>query len=350
MEFAQEINHSQRTLGYLRDRFYGNDVTLRHRIRFYQQLALLIRAGLPIRACLERLKERLSEKELTVLSEKVNAGERLGEAFTAARFTSFECNLVIAGERSAHLDTVFEHLAEYWKRELEMRRALIRPLYYPIIVLHLAIAVWALLDFVTTATPQAVVVIHFVERMSALYFIGFVVYMLVSASWGNESMSGFWLRIPIIGRALKSAYAYRWITVLRLEFTSGITLSRAVGDAWRASGYAGCKRRAEEGEQAMRDKVDLSKLMERWKQLPRDWVDFIETGEISGKFEEAFKNLEEEAANAWRIAQQRMTEWVPKIVYFAVLLIVAGVVIHLMKGIYLDPILNAENAIDNAGR
>ena len=104
-------------------------MTLRHRIRFYQQLAVLVRAGVPIRGCLERLKERLSEAELTVLSEKVNAGERIGEAFAAAGFSPFEYHLVTAGEKSAQLDTIFQHLSEFWARELAMRQALIRPLY-----------------------------------------------------------------------------------------------------------------------------------------------------------------------------------------------------------------------------
>jgi type II secretory pathway component PulF len=76
---------------------------------------------------------------VAVLSEKVNAGERIGEAFAAAGFSPFECHLVTAGERSAQLDTVFQHLSEFWARELEMRQALIRPLYYPLVVLHLVV-------------------------------------------------------------------------------------------------------------------------------------------------------------------------------------------------------------------
>ena len=64
-------------------------MTLRHRIRFYQQLAVLVRAGLPIRASLVRLKERLKERELDILSQKVNAGERLGDAFVEAGFSPF---------------------------------------------------------------------------------------------------------------------------------------------------------------------------------------------------------------------------------------------------------------------
>lgn len=321
-------------------------MTLRHRIRFYQQLAVLVRAGVPIRGSLVRLQERMTDREVRVLSEKVNAGERIGEAFTAAGFSPFECHLVSAGEKSAQLDTVFEHLSEFWKRELEMRQALIRPLYYPLVVLHLAILVGAVVEATTTSWPVAAA--HFIMWMAFLYVAGFVIYTLVSVSWSSPIMRRVWLSVPIIGSSLKAAYAYRWITALRLEFSAGISLSRAVGDAWRASGYIGGNRLAEEGEEAMRTGTDLSKLVLRWKQLPRDWIDFIETGEISGAFETAFKNLEAEAARTWTLAQQRMTEWVPKIVYFVVILFVAVIVGRMMYQVVVAPVIEVNKQIEDA--
>jgi len=314
-------------------------VTLRHRIRFYQQLAVLIRAGLPIRTTLERLRERMRDRELAVLSEKVNAGERLGDAFTAAGFSPFECHLVAAGERSAQLDTVFQHLSEFWDRELKMRHAMMQPLYYPFAVLNLAVLVWAVVEATTTA--WLVVAVHFVMALALLYFICFAVYAVVRVSWSSRIMRQFWLHVPIIGNSLRTTFAYRWITALRLEFTA-----RAVGDAWRASGYIECDRFAEEGERAMREGVDLSKLVMQWEQLPRDWADFIATAEISGAFEEIFKNLETEAAYTWSRAQQRMIEWVPKIAYFFVLLIVAVVIINLYSKM-LD-VTDVQKQIDNA--
>ena len=321
-------------------------MTLRHRIRFYQQLAVLVRAGVPIRGSMERLKERLSEKELGVLSEKVNAGERLGDAFAAAGFSPFECNLVTAGERSAQLNTVFEHLADYWKRELELRQALPRPLYYPVVVLHLVVVMLALVEFANT--PWPVVVVHFIERMALLYVLGFIVYLVVRVTWSSPLMRRFWLRVPFIGGSMRAAYAYRWITVIKLEFSAGVSQSRAVGDAWRASGCVGCERLAEEGEQAMREKADLSTLVRGWTQLPRDWSDFIVTAELSGAFDEALKQLEEEAGQAWSQAQQRMTEWVPKIAYFVVLLIAAVLVGRLMYKVEIAPIIDVEKQIDDA--
>jgi hypothetical protein len=41
-----------------------------------------------------------------------------------------------------------------------------------------------------------------------------------------------------------------------------------------------------------------------------------------------------------------MSEWLPKIVYFVILLIVAGYVFSLMSKVYIDPITNAEQEID----
>jgi type II secretory pathway component PulF len=321
---------------------------LRQRIRFYQQMDVLVRAGVPIRASLVRLKERIAGNEVAVLSEKVNAGERIGEAFAAAGFSPFECHLVTAGERSAQLDTVFQHLSEFWTRELKMREALVRPLYYPLVVLHLAVLVGAVVELATTSTPWPVVLIHLLEQMALLYVIGFIVYIVVRVSWSSPVLRRFWLRVPIIGNALRTTYAYRWITVLKLEFSAGVSLYRAVGDAWRASGYVECERLAEEGEQAMREGADLSKMVLQWKQLPRDWIDFIATAEISGAFEAVFKNLEKEAAYAWSMAQERMTEWVPKILYFICILALAVMVLLMAYRVEIAPIVNVEKQIDDA--
>ncbi len=72
-------------------------MNLRQRIRFYQQLAVLTRGGVPLRTGLQRLRERLHGRQIDLLAEKVAAGEPLGEAFAAARFSPFETNLAAAG-------------------------------------------------------------------------------------------------------------------------------------------------------------------------------------------------------------------------------------------------------------
>jgi type II secretory pathway component PulF len=320
-------------------------VTLRQRIRFYQQLAVLLRAGLPIRASIDRLKERLRGNQLAVLSKNLASGERLGEAFAAAGFLPFESNLIVAGEQSGQLESIFDHIAQFWQRELEFRQALLRPLYYPVVILNLAVILGSGIELFTT--PWPVVATHFFLHLAALWGAGILLFFVAKFTWSSPAMKRFWLFLPIIGRALRATFAYRWITSLRLEFTAGISFHRAISDAWRASGFPGSERTATESEEALRAGSSLTALMSGWKQLPREWVDFIETGEVSGGFEAAFKNLEAEAARDWTLAQQRMSDWVPKIVYFGALLIVAFQVIQLVEKVYINPITNMENQIDN---
>ncbi len=317
-------------------------MTLRQRVRFYQQLAVLTRAGLPMRTGLQRLRERISGREIAVLAEKIAQGEPVGDAFTAAGFSPFECHLVTAGELSAQLESVFAHLGEFWERQRQMFRTLVRQLYYPIIILVVALLLNALVDLVFVS--QVAAVTHLIEAFAGYGAAGFVIYTLVRVSWSSDVAQRFWLALPIIGRALSTSYAYRWITALKLEHGAGVPMPDAVADAWRASGYASGQRLAGEGQAALREGEELSVLVQRWRQLPRDWVDFIETGEVSGALETAFANLEKEAGFEWDLAQKRMNDWVPKIVYFLALL-VAGVQI---AAILFREIVSPLNSITNA--
>ena len=222
-------------------------MNLRQRVRFYQQLAVLIRAGVPLRGSLLRLQERIHGRQMAILTQKINAGETISDAFLTAGFSPFECHLVAAGERSAQLETVFDHLSEFWKRQLHMSQALRMPLYYPIAVLHLAVLVGAVIEHAQTIS-WPVVMFHFARNMVVLYVLGFSLYLIVRLTWTNPVAQRLWLLVPIIGKALSTAYTYRWITAMRLEFSAGIPLPNAVADAWRSSGFVGCERLALEGE------------------------------------------------------------------------------------------------------
>jgi type IV pilus assembly protein PilC len=318
-------------------------MTLVHRIRFYQQLAVLARAGVPMRASLQRMEKKIPGPEIGVLTRQIEEGQQIGDAFTAAGFSPFECHLVAAGERSAQLETVFERLAQFWTRELHLFQALTRQLYYPGAMLHLAIVVSALLKLQQGATA---VISTLIENLAILYAVGIALYLVIRVTWRSAVAQRFWLFLPLIGGALKSAYAYRWITALKLEFAAGVPFPDAVADAWMASGYINSATHAREGESGLRSGAELSSLVQGWRQLPRDWIDFVETGEISGEYEAMFTNMETEAARTWTLAQERMTEWIPKIFTF-VLMIVIGFMIIRMYGTMLNAPYDEANKLLN---
>ena len=321
-------------------------MNVRQRIRFYQQLAVLARAGSPLRTSLERLQVKIPGEEVAALSREISEGKSLGEAFATAGFSPFETNLVAAGERSAQMEAVFEHLAEFWTREKHLFEGLTQRLYYPIVVLHLAILVSAFLQYLTSGIVSSILTL--VTSFTLVYGMGVALYLVVRLTWRAPAGQAFWFRVPIIGSAVSRAYAYRWITALRLEYEAGIPIPNAVADAWRASGFAQGEQIAAQSDQALRQGNELSSLLPQWPQLPRDWIDFIETGEISGTLGTALLNLENEAARSWTLAQQRMTEWVPKIVSFVLLLIVAAQIGFMYYRVVVVPTSEITNQINNA--
>ena len=297
-----------------------------------------------MRTGLVRLRERITGRDMKILTEKISQGGQLGDAFAAAGFSPFESNLVTAGERSAQLDSVFEHLADFWSRQRQMYQAMTSQLYYPCAIFIFALLTTALVESVMVSTSVAV--IHLIETLALYGGIAFTIYTLIRVSWSSDAAQRFWLAVPIIGRTLSTAYAYRWVTALRLEHAAGIPMPDAVADAWRASGYAGRESLAREGHDELREGAELSTLVQRWKRLPRDWVDFIETGEVSGALETAFTNLQIEASAAWDIAQKQMTMWVPKIIYFIAILVVGAQVFSLAYKMVAGPMNELNSALN----
>jgi type II secretory pathway component PulF len=53
---------------------YFQSMTLVHRIRFYQQLAVLARAGVPLRASLQRMEKKIPGPEIGTLTRQIEQG------------------------------------------------------------------------------------------------------------------------------------------------------------------------------------------------------------------------------------------------------------------------------------
>jgi type II secretory pathway component PulF len=90
--------------------------------------------------------------------------------------------------------------------------------------------------------------------------------------------------------------------------------------------------------------------MPRWRRLPSDWVDFVETGEVSGALETAFINLQEEAGRAWATAQQRMTDLIPKLLYFVILIITGFQIFTAMYSQVVAPINEINQAVEGLSK
>jgi type IV pilus assembly protein PilC len=131
---------SQLTLGSRRRR-----VTRQEFLVFNQELATLLKAGMPLVQSLDILRDRVSNPAfkavLDGVYEKVKAGTALSEAFGAHKdvFPAVYSASLTAGERSGNLDAVIRRYVAYEKLIGAVRSRTISALIYPAILVTLMV-------------------------------------------------------------------------------------------------------------------------------------------------------------------------------------------------------------------
>jgi general secretion pathway protein F len=118
---------------------------------FTQELATLLKAGLPLDRCLEiliGLSANESVRDLMLqLREEVRGGASLSKAMEAHKgvFNRFYLNMIRAGEAGGALDVVLQRLTEFMERSRELRDTVKSALIYPAILVGVAVLSVAIL-------------------------------------------------------------------------------------------------------------------------------------------------------------------------------------------------------------
>jgi type IV pilus assembly protein PilC len=121
-------------------------------IIFNQELATLLKAGLPLVQSLDILRKRVPnptfKAALDDVYEKVRSGSALSEAFDAQRlFSGVYTASLMAGEKSGSLEQVIRRYVQHIKVIAAVRSKVISALIYPAVLVCLSIAVVSLIVF-----------------------------------------------------------------------------------------------------------------------------------------------------------------------------------------------------------
>ncbi len=138
-------------------------VSSREFLVFNQELATLLKAGMPLVQSLDILRRRVSnpafKSVLDDVHERVRAGSALSEAFEAhgSLFPGVYTASLLAGEKSGNLEQVLRRYVSYVKIVSSVRRKTISALVYPAILLVLSLVV------------VTIIVVKVVPEFSAFY-------------------------------------------------------------------------------------------------------------------------------------------------------------------------------------
>src|SRR6476619_2358184 len=120
---------------------------------FNQELATLLKAGMPLVQSLDILRQRVSnitfKAVLDAIYEKVKAGTALSDAFSehGSLFPPVYAASLMAGERSGNLDSVIRRYVAYEKVIGTVRKRTISALIYPAILVTLMLGLVGFIVF-----------------------------------------------------------------------------------------------------------------------------------------------------------------------------------------------------------
>src|SRR5262249_38314726 len=238
-------------------------INTREFLVFNQELATLLKAGMPLVQSLDLLKRRVTAPlfrgVLEDVHERVRSGAALSEAFDAQGdlFPRVYTASLLAGERSGNLDAVLRRYVEYTKIIATVKRKTVSALVYPAVLVSLAImlvsviilkVVPAFSDFYTSFGAELPLVTRIIVRVSDFVRTSF--WLLILAVAGVAVALASWVRqpgqqarfdhvilgLPVLGQIARKFSTSQMARTLATLLGGGLPLVNALDIAARSIG------------------------------------------------------------------------------------------------------------------
>ncbi|MDQ3212755.1 MAG: type II secretion system F family protein [Acidobacteriota bacterium] len=295
-------------------------ISAREFLVFNQELATLLKAGMPLVQSLDILRQRVANPLLkSVLDdvyERVRGGSSLSEAFEAqgTMFPGIYTASLLAGEKSGSLETVIRRYVAYVKIVSGVRRKTISALVYPAILLLLSCVVVAIIVLRVVPEfgafynqfgrelPLSTRIIVAVSEFAGTYFLlmvlGIVVAVAAFWSWlraaGNRRRFDRWtLSIPMLGSIARKFATSQAARTLATLLGGGIPLVNAIDVASRSIGNQYMAHELQLAAQQVREGRALSTALHDSGAFPDVAIKMVEVGESTGALQEMLNSLSE---------------------------------------------------------
>jgi type IV pilus assembly protein PilC len=342
-------------------------IATREFLVFNQELATLLKAGMPLVQSLDILRRRVSnplfKSVLDDVHDRVRAGSSLSEAFEVhgTLFPGVYTASLLAGEKSGNLEQVIRRYVAYVKVVETVRRKTISALIYPTVLLGLSLVVVAIL--VLRVVPQfggyyqqfdrelplSTRIIVSVSEFATTYF-GIMVVALVATGVGvwlwlkrpgqRERFDRWVLGVPALGSVARKFATSQASRTLATLLGGGIPLVNAIDVAARSIKNHYMARELHTAAQQVREGRALAAAMTDSGAFPDVALKMVEVGEQTGALQEMLNSLSDFYDEEIETNLDRFVTLVEPI-----LLIIMGIVIAgLLLALYM-PLFNLSNVI-----
>jgi len=336
---------------------------------FAQELAALLKAGLPLfqslDVMLERQRDPLLRQSLATVREKVKSGTALSDAFgqEGDLYPPIFAASLVAGERSGDLDQVLRRFAGHLRLNLSLKKKAISASVYPIVLLTMMVAlvsilvVWVIPQFrsfyegLGAELPFATRFLLGVATTirSNLAWIALAVALVVVSvlSWLRREGSGIvldrvLLRLPYLGGLMRMYATSQLSRTLATLLAGGLPLLNALEVAAASIGNRAMAEAVGNATGRIREGASLTSALESTGMLEPLPLEMVKVGEQTG----ALGDMLNAVADFYDEDLDNRMATVLSLVEPVLLVVMAVIVAAMLLAFYL-PMFQAISAVQN---
>ena len=330
-------------------------------MHFTRQLAVFVRAGIPITSALETIGDETQDtalrRAITAMVEELRNGGTLSAA--AAKppqvFPNYYVGILQSAELTGRLDETLDSLAAYLNREIETRAKVVNALSYPAVVMVMAVvtviilAGYVLPKFKPLFTelnadlPLPTRMLLGVASLFSTYVyipglvimtaIGAVIWMMKSTK-GREVKDRLVLRIPVIKGIIEYAILERFCRILGAMVRAGVPLPDGMQTTTEATSNAVYRERLTTAREEMMKGAGFSAPLAATELFPGAAKQMFKVGEETGTLDEQLAAASEYFDTELEVRIKRFTTMFEPLMIIGVGLMVGFVAVALVSAMY----------------
>ncbi len=284
-------------------------ISLRSIYTITLQLSNTVETGMPLlvslRVIADNCKNKKLEHVLKTVIKDLEAGSSFSEALGKHQdvFSKFYISMVELGEASGTLPKILGNIAEYIKKEIEIKRKIVSAMVYPTILtlVGIGIVVYILTNILPVfikifedakvVLPLPTVILMAMSNFLTHYWYILIMVIIgiiaayrffVMSDYGRLTVDRLKLKTPLIGEIIKKISAKRFIDSLNLLYTGGLPILSALNIVRAILGNRSLEKMIDALWVHISKGKELASYLAMTDFFPPDILAMIRSGEESG--------------------------------------------------------------------
>ena len=300
----------------------------------YLQLSRMEEAGLTPQHALEIVNQDKTTmtKAISFFQKYLKAGRPISESgFAAGIFSEFDRELIHAGESSGNMMYVYQQLARFYSDKAIRIKQIKSKLYLPIVILVLFIFINPLPALISNAISASDYLSASFGSLIKLYLLYYLSFNLIPWLTGGPlkflGLAPLVFRLqavlPFISTWLYARNINLLMTYLGMMLASGIAISDAIRKAINTINNPIFKAQFQPVISSINNGVTLADSLRLVPEIKETMIQQILVGEESGRLAETILHFSEIDREELAAQDKFLAEWIPRIIYFVILVSVA---------------------------